>query len=491
MNRMTRIAASVVLSVTAAGCAVGPDFKRPAAPDVPGYTANQPTPTVATPTQDGQSQRLNQGQAVSAKWWTLFGSDALNALVEEALKANPDLQSAKAALRAAQENLAAQRADFFPTLDGSHNSSRTRNAKAIASPLKSNADLYSLHTSQLVVSYMPDVFGGVRRQVESTAAQTEAARFEYEAAYLTLTSSVVNAAIQEAALRAQVKATQEAVRVAEQLLEATRRQQHAGLLGGADVAAQEAALAQMEASLPPLEKQLAQQRNLITVLAGRYPSDEITQRFELDALHLPAELPLSLPSQLVEQRPDIRAAQAQLHAASADIGVAIAARLPSVTLTGNVGSAEELLRMLFTSGTGLWNLSAGLAVPIFRGGGLMHQQRAAEARYDQAAAQYRSTVLTAFQNVADTLHAIQADARSLQSAHKAELAARKSLYMAQRQLAAGMVGSPAVLQAEQAYQQALVSVAQARADRFTDSVALLQALGGGWWNRDEPSASSS
>ena len=247
----------------------------------------------------------------------------------------------------------------------------------------------------------------------------------------------------------------------------------------------------MEASLPPLEKQLAQQRNLITVLAGRYPSDEITQRFELDALHLPAELPLSLPSQLVEQRPDIRAAQAQLHAASADIGVAIAARLPSVTLTGNVGSAEELLRMLFTSGTGLWNLSAGLAVPIFRGGGLMHQQRAAEARYDQAAAQYRSTVLTAFQNVADTLHAIQADARSLQSAHKAELAARKSLNMAQRQLAAGMVGSPAVLQAEQAYQQALVSVAQARADRFTDSVALLQALGGGWWNRDEPSASSS
>ena len=288
MNRMTRIAASVVLLVTAAGCAVGPDFKRPAAPDVSGYTANQLTTTVATPTQDGQSQRLNQGQAVSAKWWTLFGSDALNTLVEEALKANPDLQSAKAALRAAQENLAAQRADFFPTLDGSHNSSRTRNAKAIASPLKSNADLYSLHTSQLVVSYMPDVFGGVRRQVESTAAQTEAVRFEYEAAYLTLTSSVVNAAIQEAALRAQVKATQEAVKVANQLLEATRKQQRAGLLGGADVAAQEAALAQMEASLPPLEKQLAQQRNLITVLAGRYPSDEITQRFELDALHLPA-----------------------------------------------------------------------------------------------------------------------------------------------------------------------------------------------------------
>jgi len=491
MHRMTRIAASVLLSIAAAGCAVGPDFKRPAAPDVAGYTAKPPGPTVATPAPDGQSQRMDPGLAVSAKWWTLFGSDALNTLVEEALKANPDLQSAKAALRAAQETVSAQRGGFFPTLDGSHNSARTRNAKAIASALKSNADLYSLHTSQLVVSYMPDVFGGRRRQVESAAAQAESVRFEYEAAYLTLTSSIVNAAIQEASLRAQVKATQAAVKVATQLLEATQQQQRAGLLGGADVAAQEAALAQIEASLPPIEKQLAQQRNLITVLAGRYPSDGITQRFELDALRLPAELPLSLPAQLVEQRPDIRAAQAQLHAASADIGVAIAARLPSITLTGNVGSSEELLRMLFTSGTGLWNLSAGVAVPLFRGGSLMHQQRAAEALYDQAAAQYRSTVLVAFQDVADTLHAIEADARSLQSAHKAELAARKSLNMTQRQLAVGMVGSPAVLQAQQAYQQALVSVAQARADRFADSVALLQALGGGWWNRDEPSASSS
>jgi len=488
---MTRIAASVLLSVTAAGCAVGPDFKRPAAPDVPGYTATTPASTVATPTQLGQSQRMNQGQAVSAKWWTLFGSDALNALVEEALKASPDLQSAKAALRAAQETQAAQRGSFFPTLDAAHTSARSKDAEVIASPLSTDADLYTLHTAQLTVSYTPDVFGGARRQYESVAAQTEAARFEYEAAYLTLTSSVVNAAIQEASLRAQVKATQEAVRVATQLLEATHKQQRAGLLGGADVAAQEAELAQIEATLPPLEKQLAQQRTLITVLAGRFPSDEIVQRFDLDTLQLPAELPLSLPSQLVEQRPDVRAAQAQLHAASANVGVATAARLPSITLTGTIGSSAEGLRSLFTSGTGFWNLSAGLAMPLFRGGSLMHQQRAAEASYDLAAAQYRSTVLTAFQNVADTLHAIEADARSLQSAHKAELAARKSMGMAQRQLAAGMVGSPAVLQAQQAYQQALVSVAQARADRLADSVALLQALGGGWWNREATSASNS
>ncbi|KHK58981.1 histidine kinase [Ralstonia sp. A12] len=479
------MAAGVLLSAAVAGCAVGPDFKRPDAPDVPGYTANTPAPTVATPTEGGQSQRVNQGQAVSAKWWTLFGSDALNTLVEEALKANPDLQSAKAALRAARETLAAQKGGFFPALDAEHGSKRAQEANAIASPLSSNANLYTLHTSQLAVSYTPDVFGGVRRQVESAAAQAEVARFEYEAAYLTLTSNVVNAAITEASLRAQVKATQEAVRVATQLLETTRKQQRAGLQGGADVAAQEAELAQVEATLPPLEKQLAQQRNLITVLAGRYPSEEIAQTFELDTLHLPAALPLSLPSELVEQRPDIRAAQAQLHAASAEIGVAKAARLPSITLTGNIGSSAEGLRSLFTTGTGFWSLTGGLAMPLFRGGSLMHQQRAAEATYDQAAAQYRSVVLAAFQNVSDTLHAIAADARSLQSAHKAEQAARKSLGMAQRQLAAGMVGSPAVLQAQQAYQQALVTVVQARADRLTDSVALLQALGGGWWNRDE------
>lgn len=418
----------------------------------------------------------------------MFGSSALNELVEAALKANPDLQTAEAALRVAQENLAATRGGFFPSVDASHTSTRQQVADALASPLSSNAFLYTLHTPQLTVSYAPDVFGGTRRQVESAAAQVDVARFQREAAYLTLTSNVVNAAIQEASLRAQVKVTREAVKVATRLLDATRKQQQTGQLGAADVAAQESALAQIEATLPPLEKQLAQQRDLITVLAGRYPRDEIAQTFELEQLRLPAELPLSLPSQLVEQRPDIRAAEAQLHAASAQIGVAVAARLPSITLTANAGSSAEAFRDLFTSGTGFWALTGGLTMPLFRGGTLLHQQRAAEAAYDQAASQYRSTVLTAFQNVADTLHAIEADARALQTAHKAEQAARRSLTIAQRQLTLGMIGMPAVLQAEQAYQQALVSGAQARAGRFTDSVVLLQALGGGWWNRSDQRA---
>ena len=471
-----------LLCMAAAGCAVGPDFQRPAAPAVKGYTSTPSEPTVATPVEGGQSQRLAEGQEISAQWWTMFGSSALNELVEAALKANPDLQSADAALRVAQENLAAARGGFFPSVDAQGTSTRQKTAEVIASPLASGDLLYSLHTAQVTVSYAPDIFGGLRRQVEATAAEAEAARFQREAAYLTLTSNVVAAAIQEAALRAQINATHEAIMSASKLLDAVRKQRQAGQLGAADVAAQESA--QIEATLPPLEKQLAQQRDLITVLAGRFPSEEIAQRFDLESLRLPGELPLSVPSRLVEQRPDIRAAEAQLHAASAQVGVATAARLPSITLSANLGSTALTLSKLFTSGTGFWGLTGGIAQPIFRGGTLMHQQRAAEAAYDQAASQYRSTVLTAFQNVADTLHAISADAKALQTANRAEEAARKSLTIAQRQWTLGLIAYPAVLQAEQAYQQALVNVAQARAGRLADSVALLQALGGGWWNRE-------
>ena len=488
MRGMTRIAMGTLLCMAAAGCAVGPDFQRPAAPAVKGYTSTPSEPTVATPVEGGQSQRLAEGQEISAQWWTMFGSSALNELVEAALKANPDLQSADAALRVAQENLAAARGGFCPSVDAQGTSTRQKTAEVIASPLASGDLLYSLHTAQVTVSYAPDIFGGLRRQVEATAAEAEAARFQREAAYLTLTSNVVAAAIQEAALRAQINATHEAIMSASKLLDAVRKQRQAGQLGAADVAAQESALAQIEATLPPLEKQLAQQRDLITVLAGRFPSEEIAQRFDLESLRLPGELPLSVPSRPVEQRPDIPAAEAQLHAASAQVGVATAARLPSITLSANLGSTALTLSKLFTSGTGFWGLTGGIAQPIFRGGTLMHQQRAAEAAYDQAASQYRSTVLTAFQNVADTLHAISADAKALQTANRAEEAARKSLTIAQRQWTLGLIAYPAVLQAEQAYQQALVNVAQARAGRLADSVALLQALGGGWWNREASDA---
>jgi NodT family efflux transporter outer membrane factor (OMF) lipoprotein len=251
------------------------------------------------------------------------------------------------------------------------------------------------------------------------------------------------------------------------------------------VVAQDATLAQTEATLPPLRKQLAQQRDLISRLAGRFPSEEPQQQFELDALELPQELPLSLPSKLVEQRPDVRLAEANLHAASAQVGVAIANMLPQITLSGNVGSTSTQFRQLFTSFTGFWGLSAGVLQPLFDGGTLLHKKRAADAALEQAAAQYRGTVLTAFQNVADALHALESDAEAVNATLRAERAAADSLAIARRTMELGATSYLPLLTAEQTYQQAVIGLVQARGNRYADTVALFAALGGGWWNRSD------
>jgi len=485
MARITSISLAALLALGTAGCAVGPDFQRPAAPDTGRYTAvDMPAETASAATPGGQAQQFAPGQDVPAQWWTMFGSSELNALVEAALQANPDLQAMEAALRVARENVAAQRGAFFPSVDAEYTPSRQKIAEIVASPLSDNSDLFTLHTAQLTVSYAPDIFGATRRSVEAGVAQADVARFQWQAAYLTLTSNVVNAAIQEASLRDQIRATHDIITLSTRQLEAVRKQQRTGQVGAAEVAAQEATLAQAEATLPPLEKQLAQQRNLLAVLTGRLPSDPVSQQFEFASLSLPGTLPLSLPSRLVGQRPDIRAAEAQMHAASAQIGVATAARLPNITLTASLGSSSQSLGDLFSSGTGFWGVSAGLMQPIFKGGMLLHQQRAAEQAYKQASAQYRSTVLTAYQNVADSLHAIEADARGLRMAFDAERAAYRSFDIAQKQWKAGQIGYPAVMLAEQTYRQASITLVQARASRYSDTVALMQSLGGSW--EEEP-----
>ena len=335
---------------------------------------------------------------------------------------------------------------------------------------------------------MPDVFGGTRRSVEGLAAQEEAQRFQLEAAYLTLTSSVVAAAVGEAELRDQIAATEEIIRIQRESLDILRRQKALGQAAGGDVAAQEAALAQAEATLPPLQKQLAQQRDLIAVLTGRLPSEQPDARFTLAALQLPQDLPVSLPSKLVAQRPDIRAAEENLHAASAAIGVAVANMLPQINLTGDVGTTALTLASLFGPGTAFWTLAASAAQTLFDAGTLLHKERAAEAAFDQAAAQYKETVITAFQNVADTLEALKSDADALAASVRAEDAAKISLDIAKRQLALGAINYLALLNAEQTYQQTVVNRVQAQAARFGDTAALYQALGGGWWNRQDVAA---
>lgn len=489
MNRRGRCPGflpTVALATLLAGCAVGPNFSRPAVPDG-GYT-REPLPgaTVSTPVPGGEAQRFIEGMDIPRQWWTLFRSEPLNALIIEALQNNPDLQAAQAALRVARETVLAQQGVYFPSVTGSFTPSRQKTPTAAVAPTAASGEAtFNLFTAQVAVSYTPDVFGLNRRTVEGLAAQAEAQRFQVEATYLTLTANLVVAAVQEAAVRSQIEATQEIITIGRALLESLRLQKALGRIAEADVAAQEAALAQAEASLPPLQKQLAVQRDLLTALMGRLPSEEPTERFELAGLTLPQELPVSLPAQLVEQRPDVRAAEANLHAASAQIGVAIANRLPNVTLTASDGSAANKISQLFTPGTGLWSIAASLLQPVLDGGTLLHKERAARAAFDQAAAQYRSTIITACQNVADTLHALQTDAAAVQATARAEQAATRSLEIARKQLELGAVNYPTVLIAQQTYVQARLALVQAQASRYADTAALFLALGGGWWNRSD------
>jgi NodT family efflux transporter outer membrane factor (OMF) lipoprotein len=344
---------------------------------------------------------------------------------------------------------------------------------------------YSLYTPEVSVSYVPDVFGLNRRTVESLQAQEQQARFALAATHITLSANVAAGAIQEASLRAQIAATRELITINTDMLDILRTQYIKGYVGGLDVAAQESQLAQVAATLPPLLKQLAQERDLLAALSGSFSNQDLPEKFELSSLQLPQELPVSLSSQLVEQRPDVRQAEENLHSASAQIGVAIANRLPNFALTADAGSMALVLGKLFAGGAGFWDIGAGVTQPVFEGGTLLHRERAAKAAYTQASEQYRSTVLTAFQNVADTLNALQQDADALDAAAAAKDAAAVTLNLARKQFQAGYVNYLALLNAEQAYQQAVINLVQAQANRYADTAALFQALGGGWWNRPD------
>lgn len=488
-NRLPLAAiAAPLASLFLAGCAVGPNFQKPAAPDVSGYTPAPPATTSSvTNVAAGGAQRFEAGGDIPGEWWTLFHSPALNALIASALTNNPDLQAAQAALRAARETMLAQRGAFWPSVTAGFSATRQKQSQVL-SPAPNYPDVsaefqYNLFTPEVAVAYSPDVFGLNRRALESAQAQADAARFQMIATYLTLSANVVVAAIGEASLRAQIDATQELIGVNSNMVAILRYQFTNGYAGGLDVAAQESQLAQTEATLPPLLKQLAQQRDALAVLAGRFPSQGLPEQFALADLQLPADLPVSLPSQLVEQRPDVRQAEANWHAASAQLGVSIANRLPNITLTANTGSTALSLNKIFSSGTGFWGLGAAALAPIFQGGQLLHQERAARAALAEAADQYRSTVLTAFQNVADTLNALQQDADAVKTAAAAAAAAEMTLDLTRRQTQAGYANYLALLSAEQASQQARINLIQAQASRLADTAALFQALGGGWWQR--------
>ena len=473
--------ATIGVVILAAGCAVGPNFKRPAAPPVHSYLAEPlPAQTESAAVRGGDAQRFLEGTDIPAQWWTLFQSPALNALVEAAFKKNPSVENAQAALREANENYYAQLGSLLPSVQGSYSFQRQLNPTGTLAPtLSSGEPIFNLHTAQVSVSYVLDVFGGTRREAESLHALAESQRYQLQATYLTLVSNVVTTAVQEASTRAQLAATDQIVQSEREELEILRRQYELGSIALTDVMAQEATLATTEATVPGLKKQLEQSRHALAALAGQLPSESGEEHFELESLRLPADLPVSIAAQLVRHRPDVLAAEAQLHSATAEVGVAIANMLPQITLTGSAGGASTGFNQLLASGNTFWSGGASLTQTLFAGGALLHKEKAARARLDEAGAQYRTAVLTAFQNVADALTALQLDAQALSASVRAEKAAEESLSTVRRNVELGSVGYLALLNAQQTYAQALLNRSQAQANRYADTAALFQALGGG------------
>ena len=473
-------AIAVTVAALVSGC-VGPNFVPPPAPDVDTYLPGK----LASPNASRVAgQHFVSGAEISARWWAAFQSEPLNDLIRQSVEHNPSLQSAEAAIRIAQFNAQAQRGAWAPQLTGNSTSSQILNSNAgtvFGGDLSSVPQTeFSLVTHQLTVSFTPDIWGANFRNVESLDAITEQNLFQLEAAYLTLTGNVVTAAIQEASLRGQIVATERIIAIERHALDILKRQLSYGQAAQADVLQQDAALALVEQLLPPLQKQLDQQRDLLTALAGQLSADQIVQRFDLAHLRLPTNLPISLPSKLVDQRPDVRAAEAAMHSASALIGVAIAARLPNITLSGNGGTSGYNFAQSFTPGTGFYTVAAGVTTPIFDGFTLYNKQKAAEATLEQAEALYRSAVITAFQNVADALRALQADARAMQAAVHSETTAKASLDIVLKQLDAGQVNVLSLLTAQQTYLIAVVARVVTEANRLSDTAALFIALGGAW-----------
>jgi NodT family efflux transporter outer membrane factor (OMF) lipoprotein len=482
----TAMAVSVA-ALLLASCAVGPDYLHPAAPEVAGYTKEPLAPrTSSTDAPTGRSQRFAPGHDLPQEWWVLFRSPALNALIDRSLNNNPSLQSAIATLRAANQAVYAQEGHFLPLVQANFNPTQQLTAGPISSVLNNGANPFSLYTAQVLVSYTFDVWGLNRRTVESLKAMADNQRFQVEAAYLTLASNVAVAAITEASLRGQIDAANQTVAINKKMLDILKKQLNEGYANRNDVALQEAALAQVEATLPPLRKALQQNRDLLSALTGVYTSQEPRETFRLADLHLPDDLPVSLPSQLIEQRPDIRAAEELLHSASAQIGIATANMLPTFTIGVNAGYMNTALAGLLAPQNLFWTAAANATQTIFDGGTLLHELQGSKDAYEAAAWTYRGTVIGAVQNVADALRALQNDADALKAARDFERASKISLDLAQQQMQTGYANVLILLTAQQTYLQALTQVVQARAARLSDTAALFQALGGGWWNRSAP-----
>ena len=504
-------ASMAVCAALLAACAAGPDYQRPEL-QRSGAFSPEPLPQVtnSAPIGTGLAQRFDAAKTIQSDWWKLFESRQLDALIAKAFAANPNIEAAQAALRAAQEYVQAQRGFFFPTIQAGYTPSRTKLAGNLGgnspgiqgdgsvistyqgTPASQGGTapfnkpvIYNFHTAQLSVGFTPDVFGINRRLVEALEAQARIQQLQLEAAYITLASNVVAAAIQESLLRRQIEITQAIIADNTRATELVTRQYKAGSASRLDLSLQENALAQARQLLPPLQKQFEQNRHLLRALAGNVQDDELPETFELSQFRLPEALPLALPSQIIEQRPDVRAAEEQLHAVTAQLGVAIANRLPQFSIDATWGGAASHFSQMFWNSGRLFDLAGTIAQTIFDGGTLKHRQRAMEETVKQTTAQYQATILAAYQNVADAVYAVHSNAEALAAAADAERASKTALDLMRKQFQRGYIDRLALIGAEQNHRQATLTLAQAQATRLGDTALLFQALGGGWWNKPQ------
>jgi len=466
------------------GCAVGPNFHRPQAPAVTHYS-NVADPAITASVQ-GTAQRFNTGAAVAADWWRLFRSPQLDAVIKEGIAGNPGLDAAQASLRASQNNLRSGYGIFFPSIDA--DAAATRERFSAVSFGQQATSVFNLFTLSATVSYALDVFGGQRRLVEGLRAEVDLARANAQATYLALESNIVNTVIAAAAYRAEIEATQQLIELQKEQVLIAKVQAEAGTVPYSNVLSLQSQLASYEATIPQLEQKLVQSDDLLATLAGHTPAEWKAPAVRLEDLTLPSELPVSLPSDLVRQRPDILAAEATAHAASANIGVATAALLPSITLSGSLEAATNSTSRLFPSNGRAWSAGAGATAPLFEGGTLWFKRKAAIDDYKQAMALYRQTVLSAFEQVADSLRGLDHDAAILLAQDEALSSAAEALHLVQANYEAGIATYLDVAVADTQYHQAKIADLQAIAVRYQDTVALFAALGGGWWNAQHADA---
>ncbi|MBF0484139.1 MAG: efflux transporter outer membrane subunit [Candidatus Omnitrophica bacterium] len=460
--------------------AIGPNFKRPAAPNVARYTNDDRMPNLPEPI----SQKFIYEQNIPAEWWALFRCKKLDQVIRLAIDGNPTLAAAKATLQKAKEEYTAKTGvAYFPNISADLSMSRQKTSTAAAGISEGKGTIFNFYGASVKISYLFDVWGGARRELEALQSQVNFQDLQLQAAYLTITSNIVASVGKEVAIRGQINAMKAVIDIQEKQLALIEKQLD---LGGADrsqVLAQKTALEQTKAQLPALDRELAYTRHQLAVLVGKFPNEESTlPEFDLSELTLPQDLPVTLPSELVRKRPDIRMSEELLHAACAEIGVATANMYPQFILNSGFGPESNTIKELFNGNNIIWNIGANIVQPIFRGGELKAKKRAALAAFDQAAAEYRQTVLYAFQNVADVLRALETDAATFEAQIAAFNTAEEYFKLAKEQFNNGAVSIFILLDAERQFNLTRIGVVQAQAARFADTAALFQALGGGWWN---------